>query len=46
MRDYMPYYMPFLLEILHGGGGITVRGSSANMPAYMAYRYVIPATCA
>lgn len=41
MCDYMPYYMPFLLEILHGGGGITTRGFSIEMLAYRVYVYGI-----
>lgn len=34
-----------LLEIIHGGGGINIRGFSATMLAYRAYRYVILTTC-
>lgn len=45
MCDYMPYYMPFLLEILHGGGGITTRGFSIKMLAYRVYVYDILSTC-
>lgn len=45
MCDYMPYYMPFFLEILHGGGGITTRGFSIKMLAYMVYVYDILSTC-
>ena len=34
MRDYMQYYMPFLLEIVRGGGGITTKGFKSTILFY------------